>query len=213
MRAFDLIAEEWNGRRREPMPAIDLFLPLVPTGGVMMDAGCGNGRNARIIASRSRLLYCLDSSANMLTFARKNLRGLKNVKITRASVTKLPLPSASIDAAFYLAVLHLLNANQREKAFSEMRRVLRPGGKAFITVWNKDQQKFHEQRSKKEFPVMWKKEDGSTIARHYYFYTASELRLLAKKNGMRAESVFYELSGRKTEKKGAHNLCAVFSRA
>ena len=212
MKAFDLIADEWNGRRASPMPALALFLPMMPRDAEVMDAGCGNGRNACVIASKSAHLVCLDSSEKMLGFARKNVKR-KNVRFIRASITKLPLPSASIDAAFYPAVLHLLDASQRKKAFREMRRVLRPGGKAFITVWNKDQQKFHEQRSKKEFPVMWKKKDGSAVARHYYFYTASELRLLAKQNKMRAESVFYERRGEKTEKKGAFNLCAVFSRA
>ncbi|MFH0835280.1 MAG: class I SAM-dependent methyltransferase [Candidatus Micrarchaeota archaeon] len=213
MKAFDLIAEEWNERRQRPMNALALFLPMLPRNAEVMDAGCGNGRNARIIASRSRLLYCFDSSENMLKFARKNLRGLKNVKIMRAGVEKIPLPSESVDAAFYMSVLHHLDASQRKKAFKEMARVLRKGGKAFITVWNKDQRKFLEQKSKRQFPVMWKKKDGSVVKRFHYFYTAAELRLIAKQNGMRAESVFYELRGEKTEKKGAHNLCAVFFKA
>ena len=213
MRAFDLIAEEWNERRSTPIPALKFFLPLLPDGAAALDAGCGNGRNARVIARNSRLLYCLDSSEKMLAFARKNLRGIRNVRFVKAGITKLPLPSASLDVAFYMAVLHHLPKRSQNAAFREMARVLKKGGKAFITVWNKDQRKFLEQRSKKQFGVMWKKKDGTNVRRFHYFYTAAELRAIAKRNGMRAESVFYECKGKKAEKKGAYNLCAVFSRA
>jgi ubiquinone/menaquinone biosynthesis C-methylase UbiE len=53
--------------------------------------------------------------------------GLTNVEVHRADATALPLPDASVDVVISNGVLNLVP--EKEKAFAEIWRVLRPGGR------------------------------------------------------------------------------------
>ena len=53
--------------------------------------------------------------------------GLVNVEVHRADATSLPLPDASVDVIISNGVLNLVP--EKDKAFAEILRVLRPGGR------------------------------------------------------------------------------------
>jgi ubiquinone/menaquinone biosynthesis C-methylase UbiE len=53
-----------------------------------------------------RHLHVLDPSAEALSVAKKNLRGMNNVSYHLTSVATMPLPAKSLDFAFSLGVLH-----------------------------------------------------------------------------------------------------------
>jgi arsenite methyltransferase len=53
--------------------------------------------------------------------------GLGNVEVRRADATSLPLPDGSVDVVISNGVLNLVP--EKDKAFAEIRRVLRPGGR------------------------------------------------------------------------------------
>src|ERR1700732_1332404 len=55
------------------------------------------------------------------------LSGLTNVEVHLADATALPLPDASVDVVISNGVLNLVP--EKEKAFAEIRRILRPGGR------------------------------------------------------------------------------------
>jgi SAM-dependent methyltransferase len=79
---------------------------LPPDGGVGLDAGCGTGRWSVLVAPRVRHLHLIDPSAEALSVAKQNLRGINNVSYHLDSVATMPLPAKSLDFAFSLGVLH-----------------------------------------------------------------------------------------------------------
>lgn len=210
VKIFDSIAVEWNEYRAEPVPVLSRFLRLIPDNAVVLDAGCGNARNAVAIARKAKRVFGIDVSEKMLGFAAKKIREnkLRNVKLLNADFLSLPFPNAFFDAAFYLASLHHLTEEAgQEKAFSEMNRVLKPNGTAFVTVWSKYQKRFWEKKSA-DF-VGWRRKGGRLIKRPHYFFEERELRKLAEQNGFLVEKIFYEKNGAEVGREEGLNICLV----
>ena len=100
--------------------------------GDVLDAGCGDGAIASLLAPRCRSLTCLDSSARMLQAARRRLRAQRNVAFAAADVHALPFPDGHFD---HVLLLHVLTyAEHPELALREAGRVLRPGGDLVIST-------------------------------------------------------------------------------
>ena len=71
-----------------------------------LDAGCGSGRWAFLVAPRVGRLHALDASREALDVAKANLAGVANVTFHHASVGEIPLADNSLDFAYSLGVLH-----------------------------------------------------------------------------------------------------------
>src|SRR5271167_3353245 len=71
-----------------------------------LDAGCGTGRWATLVAKRAGHIHLLDASAEALSVAKRNLAGVGNVTFHLASVSEIPLTNRSLDFAYSLGVLH-----------------------------------------------------------------------------------------------------------
>jgi ubiquinone/menaquinone biosynthesis C-methylase UbiE len=104
---------------------------------VVLDLGCGIGRVARYVACSCRVLWAVDASARMLEHARHRVADAGNVRFARCTGTTMPtVPDAAVDFAYSLITLQHL---EREDAFAllcDLRRVLRPGGGAYLTFPN-----------------------------------------------------------------------------
>jgi SAM-dependent methyltransferase len=102
-----------------------------------LDLGCGIGRVALHVAPRCRRLWAVDASPLMLRYARRRLAGVSTVEFVRSRDTSVPeVPDGSIDLVYSLLVLQHL---EREDAFlllRDVRRMLRPGGTAYLTFPN-----------------------------------------------------------------------------
>jgi ubiquinone/menaquinone biosynthesis C-methylase UbiE len=78
----------------------------LPRNSVGIDAGCGSGRWAALVAPRVGHLHCVDASADALAVARKNLADLDNVSFHLAALDAMPLPDATMDFIYSLGVIH-----------------------------------------------------------------------------------------------------------
>lgn len=96
------------------------------------DVGCGKGRFARIVKEQhpEAAVIALDLAEAML---RHVDRGIDPIA---ASMTALPLRTASVDAAY--ATESLEHAIDIETAVAELSRIVRPGGSIVIIDKNKD---------------------------------------------------------------------------
>jgi arsenite methyltransferase len=108
-----------------------LIAPILP-GETVLDIGCGAGTDLLIAARRvgpNGRAIGIDMTEGMRDRARSSAAaaGLSNVEVHCADATLLPLPDASVDVVISNGVLNLVP--EKEKAFSEIRRVLRPGGR------------------------------------------------------------------------------------
>jgi SAM-dependent methyltransferase len=127
--------------RRYTNPPVDTQFPLEYTyhlvgdirGQDVLDYGCGDGRDASLLASRGpRRVYALDLSHDLLQQAAMRVRedGLtQSVQVLCGSAHAVPLPDESIDLVVGHAVLHHLDL---VLASREVHRLLRPGGRAIF---------------------------------------------------------------------------------
>jgi SAM-dependent methyltransferase len=101
-------------------------------GETVLDIGCGAGTDLLLAARRvgpAGRAVGIDMTEAMRDRARNSAAaaGLTNVEVHRADATALPLPDASVDVVISNGVLNLVP--EKEKAFAEIWRVLRPGGR------------------------------------------------------------------------------------
>jgi ubiquinone/menaquinone biosynthesis C-methylase UbiE len=99
-----------------------------------LDYGCGHGMAAVVLARRGAHVTAFDLSMGYVSEARR--RALANgvtIELLRADAQRLPFGDSSFDRVWGNAVLHHL---ELEAAARELRRVLRPGGRAvFCEPW------------------------------------------------------------------------------
>ena len=142
----------------------------------------------------------------MLKFARKYAQKFKfAVHLSLADVSYLPYADESFDWAVSVATYHHIRyPEERQKAFYELWRVLRPGGEAFITVWNHWQRRFWFKG--KGVAIPWRMGD-KTLYRYYYLFSYPELEKLAKGAGFEILKASPESSYRLPMKFFSRNIC------
>ncbi len=178
--------------------------------GRLLNLGCGHGADFLPFKS-SFELYGLDFSLEMLKLARKyaDKSGFP-VSLVQADVSRLPFPDESFDRAISIAVYHHINNKEdRLLAFSELRRVLKPGGEAFITVWNGWQPRFWFKG--KETTVPWRIKEEK-LERYYYLFSYPEIKRLAKRAGFRVLGAFPESSYRYPFRYFSRNICLLLKK-
>ncbi len=97
----------------------------------VLDAGCGCGQWSLALAERNDLVVGLDINPHLLYFARRarDLTATRNVYFQQGDLHYLPCATACFDAVFCYSVLM---ATREDRVFSELVRVLRPGGRLYI---------------------------------------------------------------------------------
>lgn len=105
-------------------------------GETVLDLGSGGGIDVLLSARRvgpAGKVFGLDMTEEMLTLARENARraGASNVEFLRGELESVPLPDGSIDVIISNCVINL--SPDKDRAFKEMFRVLRGGGRLAIT--------------------------------------------------------------------------------
>ncbi len=105
---------------------------------VVLDAGCGSGRNISLLSARVKEIVGLDFSSEMLQRAggRVSEEKLPNVKLVLGSVTQIPFPDAAFDKVICTSVLQYLEDGDCADAFREMFRVCRDGGVVVVHIKN-----------------------------------------------------------------------------
>jgi ubiquinone/menaquinone biosynthesis C-methylase UbiE/DNA-binding transcriptional ArsR family regulator len=94
------------------------------------DLGCGTGQMSAALAPVVQRVIAVDESGAMLNTARKRLAQFENVDVRTGSVEALPLEDGELDVALLFMVAHFVVEPQ--KAFSEVRRSLAPGGRMLV---------------------------------------------------------------------------------
>jgi len=225
-KAYDGICESWDESRRRPFPPMPLFLEEFQrrfskragtlTHAKILDAGCGNARNSIWLSKKlpRAFICCCDSSAGMLHSASRNVAAAcraHSCRISRTDIEDIRHPSGLFDAVLCTAVLHHIPTNDgRVRALSEIRRVLKPNGFAFVTVWSDPDETPGTDREV-EFPTG----RGGKIKRYYHFFSRSELKYAARKAGFEVADAFYEAGGRRTDEQDcskARNLCVILQK-
>jgi ubiquinone/menaquinone biosynthesis C-methylase UbiE len=203
---FDRMAAGWYGFRHR-----SIFLPELAElagrwkGGRLLNLGCGHGPDFVPFTGGDFDLHGVDFSREMLLNAvRYSARYGFSVSLVLADMTRLPYAGGTFDHAIAVASLHHLNRRQQPAALAELRRVLKPGAEALITVWNRWQRRFWF--AGRETAVPWRT-GGETLHRYYYLFSYAELERLARRSGFRVLRSFPERSYRWPVKAFSRNIC------
>jgi ubiquinone/menaquinone biosynthesis C-methylase UbiE len=173
--------------------------------GRLLNVGCAHGPDFLPFKS-SFELYGIDFSPAMLENARRYAEKYSfSVSLVEADARSLPYPDASFDFAIAVAVYHHIEESEgRLKALHELYRVLKPGGEAFLTVWNKWQPRFW--LKPKNTRVPWRSQD-KILHRYYYLYSYRELEKTARQAGFEILKSSPESSYRFPLKTFSRNIC------
>ena len=109
---------------------------VIREGHQVLDVGSGSGSDVLIAATLvgpQGKVWGLDMTPAMLTKARSNAAkmGVSHVEFVEGNAEKIPLPDASVDVVTSNGVLNLVP--DKPRAFAEIFRVLRPGGRIQIS--------------------------------------------------------------------------------
>lgn len=100
----------------------------------VLEVGCGRGVGTEIIFERfgAREVYAFDLDPEMVKQARHRLSGYTSaqLKLNVSNATAIMADDESYDAIFDFGILH--HVPRWQKAVSEIRRVLRPGGRFYF---------------------------------------------------------------------------------
>jgi len=115
---------EWQAER-------DIFLEYTRTvpsdfrGKLVLDAGCGNGRYAKLVNDWGGRVVAVDISS-AVEIAQRNVGGRADVDVVQADLFRLPFRPDSFDVVYSVGVLH--HTPDAKGAFERIRPLVRPGG-------------------------------------------------------------------------------------
>lgn len=113
-----------------------LAISSVQEGDTVLDLGSGAGFDCFLAAPRvgkSGHVIGVDMTPEMLTKARANAEkgGYTNVEFREGEIESLPVDSNSVDVVISNCVINL--SPDKEAVFQEIHRVLKPGGRFFVS--------------------------------------------------------------------------------
>lgn len=113
------------------MALLPRLLDVIRAGDVVLDIGSGSGTDMFLASIRANCgtVYGLDMTVLMLDKLRRNVAamGATHVHPIEGNAEEIPLPNASVDVVTSNGVLNLVP--DKPRAFSEIARVLSPGGR------------------------------------------------------------------------------------
>lgn len=138
--------------------------------GRVLDIGLGTGYNAKVLLEKGYSVDGVEPASEGLAFARKIAPG---AHIIQAPFPSDQIPAATYDVAIMTDVLEHLEDDAA--AARELVRVLKPGGKALLTV--------------PALPFLWTPHDER--AHHFRRYTKAELQSVLSNAGLTVEFLSY----------------------
>ncbi len=198
---YDRIASSYAASRTRPWPEVLEFVATLPPRSAILDVGCGHGRHAKPAARAGHRVIGVDLCRPLLAIGNDASAKAKTARVewVVGDAGSLPIRSSTIDAALCVAVLHHLpTRGDRIAALAEVRRVLRPSGRAFISVWAKDNPYLRDvlglRLEEDDVEVPWHLPDGTAVPRFYHLFSEGELERLIIESRLHGES-FFRASG------------------
>jgi SAM-dependent methyltransferase len=133
MRKYYFASSFAYGRKKLEV-LLDETLQDLPKGSSVLDIGCGTGEQLKRCRQLGFNVTGIEPSPEMRTIARRLNPG---VSIQYGIITSLPFQDESFDFVLVIEVLRYLHRTDIQQAYREMLRVLKPGGRLFLTVANR----------------------------------------------------------------------------
>ena len=106
------------------------LLAIMPSGGTLLDVGCGAAQLTTYLAGQFDSIIGIDLSESMLAAGRARIANqAPRVALVRSAATALPFASNSIDVILAYGVIQYFDTAALQRHVMECARVLRPSGK------------------------------------------------------------------------------------
>ncbi|MBW8364447.1 MAG: class I SAM-dependent methyltransferase [Rhizobium sp.] len=128
-------------------------LPL--SGAKVLELGCGKAEKTRLVAQTAASVLALEVDATQLA---ENQAAEKpgNVQFAFGGAENIPTDDSNVDIVLMFKSLHHVPIERMDDTFSEIRRVLKPGGLAYISEpvyagdFNEILRLFHDEKAVRE---------------------------------------------------------------
>lgn len=156
---------------------IEAFTNLLSPKAIILDAGCGAGRDTHILSQKGFIVTGLDISSGLLAVARKTYPTLTFVE---GNMLKIPFPDEHFDGVWsHASLVHMETTEAVIRAFKEYYRVLKQNGILHVLV--------KAQTGKQKTAVV--SDSRSNHERFFQYFTKEELMLLLKQTGFQIISI------------------------
>jgi ubiquinone/menaquinone biosynthesis C-methylase UbiE len=131
---------------------VNSLLPL--SGAHVLELGCGTAVQTRGIAQGGQVASIAALEVDQIQHARHlQIRDLLNVSFSVGGAEEIPAANASIDIVLMFKSLHHVPVDKMDQALADIRRVLKPGGLAYLSEpvyageFNEILRLFHDERA------------------------------------------------------------------
>lgn len=168
---YNSIAEDYASRTRNKAPVIqrNKFLSLLPNKAVVLDLGCGSGRDSKFFSDHGCNVIGIDLAEKLLEIAQKTA---PEVHFLKQDIRAIDLPFESVDGVWTCASLLHIKREELPSVLNKIYQILRPNGVVFIHL---KKGKGEEERIEPSTPG---------IKRLFVFYEVDELTALIKQAGL-----------------------------
>jgi len=153
---FNLFARDYHSKRKKPWRPLKAFLDHLKYNdytfnGVILDLGCANARNFKVLGDFPKKIVGIDISLELIKIAQKNLKDFnqypysesKFYQVLHGDITFLPFRPDSAQNIFSVASIHhIKRKSNRKDLIFQISDILKENGSLIITVWRKWQKKF-----------------------------------------------------------------------
>lgn len=173
MEVYNIIAEHFDETRYSLWNGVKSFLNDLPSNSYILDIGCGNGKYLSV-RKDDCYVYACDPCEKFVNIAKSKH---PHAEIIIANGLSLPFLDNTFDAIISIAVLHhIYSESDRLQFINEIRRVLKKGGKALITVWSTTSVKNKWiKKSNNDYEVPWHMKNGDIHYRFYHLFDKEEV--------------------------------------
>jgi len=199
---YDLISGKFSATRKHFWRGMEWIGEYVQDGDKVLDFGCGNGRLIELFTDKKIEYTGVDVSEKLIELAKQKYPS-ENVKFQKISGQgSLAFSADNFNTIYSIAVFHHLPGREsREGTVREIFRVLRPGGRVIITVWNLWQKKYiknllsnwlsklrgRSNLDRKDCYISFTDNNGQVFQRFHHAFTKRELKNLFVEAGFEVE--------------------------
>ncbi|RLV60025.1 class I SAM-dependent methyltransferase [Parashewanella curva] len=105
-------------------PLYDRFLPYIPKGGSIIDAGCGSGRDSKFFAEQGYQVTAFDASEQLVELAKAHTQ----LTIFHSTFLSFEVKKGRFDAIWACASLLHVSQTELNKTFKHLAQFLKVGG-------------------------------------------------------------------------------------
>jgi SAM-dependent methyltransferase len=167
---YNQIGDEFDRTRITIWPNVRNFLDKILENSLVLDAGCGNGKN--MLYRKDINFIGIDISSKQVYICKK-----KKLNVSEGDIRNLSFSNDTFNNIICVATYHHLdNDIDRTSALNELYRVLKIGGKILITVLAIEQPEDSRFKFiKRDELITWTLLNNTKFERYYHIYREGDL--------------------------------------